>query len=514
MPPAARPGACLPALCGLTWAIPRATRAKADRRQSSGMAVRDPQVLPAHRRPRKISSTASAPAPLNLPHSEECERAVLGAFLLDPQLAETVDLRQEDFYLERHGKIFVAMLHVHSAGAGIDLRTVQARLETLGQFEAVGGIAYLGELDTDLPDLGRFGVYAEIVKKCSLRRQFILSAQASIRACMDGGDGVEADLLDRHAATLEELRGGSAGAYPDAIDVADFLALELPPRQWLAEGLIQDRDILMVHAPRGCGKSHFCFGLAYSLACGVDFLRYKIGQPVPVLLCDGEQQSEDIQARLRAIQVSLEQLPGAPFRLLARDRVGDLPSLATPQGQAVIDRCLEKLAPSGPRVLMIDSLSTLATLPRDVSENDEAGWRPIQEWLLRLRGRGTTAVFVHHDNKAGAPRGTSARETLPSQIVHLKRPDGYNASEGARFVVSLEKARGVFGPAACPYEAWLGTGSDGRQEWTISGLENERDDLIRAALAEGITTQRKIAERTGIPQVSVSRILKRMRKDG
>jgi hypothetical protein len=436
-------------------------------------------------RVRGTISSSPASCPID-PHSEECERAVLGAILLEPQLAGDVDLLPEDFYLERHKNIFAALLHVHAAGIGVDQRTVQARLEDLGQLDAVGGTAYLAGLDGDLPAIDGFRSYVGIVQERSHRRQLLQAANQTIH---DGRhQGLETPILvDRLAATLEEIRSKASGDQPEAIDVEDFLALELQPRRWLAEGLIQDRDILMLHATRGCGKSHFCFGLAYSLACGVDFLQYKIREPVPVLLCDGEQPSEEIQPRLRAIQASLGR-PVAPFLLLARDRVGHLPSLATAQGQAVVERNLAKL-PTGPRVLIIDSLSTLAPLPEGVSENDEAGWRPIQEWLLRLRGLGVTSSFSHHDNRMGGARGTSARETLPSQIVHLKRPEGFIPSDGARFVVCLEKARGVHGPAAESFEAWLRTGPDGRQAWTISGVEDRRDEAIRAALAAGITSQ-------------------------
>lgn len=456
---------------------------------------------------------SSAPDSISLPASEECERAVLGAILLKSQLAGELDLRPEHFYLERHGRIFGAMRHLHQAGIGIDMRTLQARLEAQGDLDAVGGIAYLAGLDLDLPDIARAEAYAEIVKERFQRRELIQAAGQVMRDGLEGEISTP-DLMGRLDAHVANLRSESSSGWPDAIDVADFLALDLPPRKWLAEGLIQDRDILMLHAMRGCGKSHFCFGLAYSLACGLDFLRYKIREPVPVLLCDGEQQSEDIQARLRSIQASVDQPPGSRFLLLARDQVNDLRSLATTQGQAAVERILTRLAAAGPRVLVIDSLSTLAPLPKDVSENDEAGWRPIQDWLLRLRRLGVTSIFVHHDNRAGAPRGTSARETLPSQIVHLKRPDGYSAIDGARFIVSLEKARGVHGPAARPFEAWLRSGPDGRQAWTLADLEDEKGEAIRAALASGVTSQRQIAKSTGIPYSTVNRWMKKRGREG
>jgi hypothetical protein len=58
--------------------------------------------------------------------------------------------------------------------------------------------------------------------------------------------------------------------------------------------------------------------------------------------------------------------------------------------------------------------------------------------------------------------------------------------------------------AARPYEAWLQVGPDGRQVWTISSGEDTRDQAIRGAQAAGITSQRQIAKRTGIPPPSRS----------
>ena len=74
-----------------------------------------------------------------------------------------------------------------AAGADIDLRTVQARLEQRAQMEGVGGVAYLAGLDVDLPDLGRVSSYVEIVKERSLRRRLIAACGLISRDCLDGG---------------------------------------------------------------------------------------------------------------------------------------------------------------------------------------------------------------------------------------------------------------------------------------------------------------------------------------
>ena len=101
----------------------------------------------------------------SLPQSEESERAVLAAVLLDPRLLPSVSgrLRAEDFSFERHKLLYGAMLELQDEQTTIDLRTVQARLEQKASFEAAGGLAYLAGLDLDLPDLGRFEQYVEIM---------------------------------------------------------------------------------------------------------------------------------------------------------------------------------------------------------------------------------------------------------------------------------------------------------------------------------------------------------------
>src|ERR1700730_7244859 len=100
-----------------------------------------------------------------LPHNDEAERAVLGAILLDSTVLEEIPLTTADFYLERHQAIFEACRELVADGAPVDIRTLQAKLEHRGEFERIGGLAYLAGLDLDLPDIRRVGAYAGIVRE-------------------------------------------------------------------------------------------------------------------------------------------------------------------------------------------------------------------------------------------------------------------------------------------------------------------------------------------------------------
>ena len=144
--------------------------------------------------------------PKTLPHSEEAERAVLAAALLDPRLVPTVSgrLTEDDFFLERHQVIYRAMLDLQAESVAVDLRTLQARLEQRDELGRAGGLAYLSSLDLDLPDIGRIDSYAEIVKERSVRRRLINASTETIRNCMDGG--LEArSALDRAEQSIFSL---------------------------------------------------------------------------------------------------------------------------------------------------------------------------------------------------------------------------------------------------------------------------------------------------------------------
>jgi replicative DNA helicase len=139
-----------------------------------------------------------------MPQSEESERAVLAAVLLDSRLLPTVSGRlvAEDFYSERHRAIYGAMLELQEEGTAIDLRTLQALLERKGVLEKVGGFGYLAGLDVDLPDLGRFETYVEIVKERSVRRRLIDVCREVTRDCLDGGVDAPAALARAEQAVL------------------------------------------------------------------------------------------------------------------------------------------------------------------------------------------------------------------------------------------------------------------------------------------------------------------------
>jgi putative DNA primase/helicase len=147
-----------------------------------------------------------------------------------------------------------------------------------------------------------------------------------------------------------------------------------------------------------------------------------------------------------------------------------------------------------------------------IRDNDAESWGPIQEWLLKLRRRGISVFVVHHAGKGGQQRGTSRREDVLDTSISLRRPADYAPAEGARFEVHLEKARGLYGDAAKPFEAKLET-SEGIAVWTTRELDDVNRARVQALLDDGLSV-RDIADETGIPKSTVHRIKKAIQTAG
>jgi putative DNA primase/helicase len=160
-------------------------------------------------------------------------------------------------------------------------------------------------------------------------------------------------------------------------------------------------------------------------------------------------------------------------------------------------------------LLVLDNLSSLTAVIRD---NDAESWGPIQEWLLKLRRRGISVLIVHHAGKDGQQRGTSRREDVLDTSISLRNPADYSPVEGARFEVHLEKARGVHGEAARPFEARLDV-RDGRAMWATRELEDANRARVQALLEDGLSV-RDIADESGISKSTVQRIKKAIEATG
>ena len=288
------------------------------------------------------------------------------------------------------------------------------------------------------------------------------------------------------------------------VSVADFLAMEIPPREQILAPWLPVKGLAMIFAKTGVGKTHLALEASYAVAAGANFLGWQAPTPRRVLFVDGEMPAVALQERIAAIarRYDAEPPPGG-FRVLSADlHEAGLPDLSEPEGQAALAEHF-----GDAELIVLDNLSTLF---RSGKENEAESWAAVQPFLLGLRRQGRAGLLIHHAGKGGEQRGTSKRLDVLDTVVRLARPDDYNPAQGARFIVTFDKARGFYGRDADPFEAWLDPVTS---SWRRLSVQDNRDQEIMALQAEGLSG-RKIARQLGMSVPTVARRIARLKDEG
>jgi replicative DNA helicase len=136
------------------------------------------------------------------PQNVEAEEAVLGALLIDPDaiIRLATILRPEDFYREKLGWIYDAILVLHERREPIDFLTVCDELERREQLDQVGGAAYITTLVNAVPTSIHAEHYARIVERTATRRRLIDAAGHIAALAYQEADDVE-EVVD-HAEQI------------------------------------------------------------------------------------------------------------------------------------------------------------------------------------------------------------------------------------------------------------------------------------------------------------------------
>jgi len=128
---------------------------------------------------------------VELPQSDDAERSVLGAVLVDNRhLDDIADaVAADDFYRSSHQTIYRAMLDMSERSDPIDVLTLADRLSHEGALEVAGGPLYLSQLMDGIPRLINVRHYARIVRDRSVRRQLVRTASELVsEATLGEGD--------------------------------------------------------------------------------------------------------------------------------------------------------------------------------------------------------------------------------------------------------------------------------------------------------------------------------------
>ena len=144
-----------------------------------------------------------------IPHSNDAERSVLGAAMLDERaLIEVAEkVKPADFYNKSHQEIFAAMMELHRNNSPVDSLTVSEELAKRGVLEMTGGRGYVAGLASDVPSIANASEYAEIVaQKALLRELIIASDDVMTKSYADDSDAQ--NMLDYAEQQIMEIAKG------------------------------------------------------------------------------------------------------------------------------------------------------------------------------------------------------------------------------------------------------------------------------------------------------------------
>ena len=222
--------------------------------------------------------------PDTLPHSDEAERSVLGAVLLDNQQFHRAQelLGHRAFYASRHRRIFRALETMAETGVAFDLVTLKDELQRSGELDSCGGAAYLAALLDGVPRSTNVEHYARIVKEKAILRDLVQSAQQIVSTGMQAQGSVDQILDDAERAIFrvaeDRLR---TGFLPIKIVAEGSLKAieELTERKELITGIstgflqldeltagFQPSDLIVLAARPAMGKTTLALNIAAQAA--------------------------------------------------------------------------------------------------------------------------------------------------------------------------------------------------------------------------------------------------------
>ena len=261
-------------------------------------------------------TTLERPLPQNL----DAERSVLGAILLDNHALNTAieKLKPEDFFDDRHRRIFNHMIQLGEAQQAIDLVTLTDQLRRKGDLEGSGGAAYVAQLVDGVPRVSNLEHYARIIKEKALLRSLIYATDSIKQTALDAEEEADA-LLDRAESSIfqiaeDRIRTGLVSMKDVVHDNMERLervitegkrvtglATDYAQLDSLTSGL-QPSELIILAARPSVGKTAFALNIAENVA---------LRQQAPVAIFSLEMSKESLLMRLLA---SLARVDAHRFR--------------------------------------------------------------------------------------------------------------------------------------------------------------------------------------------------------
>ena len=257
-------------------------------------------------------STATAKIP---PQNIDAEASLLGAILIDTdaivRVADTIAV--EDFYDEKHARIYEAIKKLYEKHNPIDVLTLSNQLKEDNFLDIVGGATYLTELTNYVPTAAHAEHYAQIISQKAIRRRLIVASQDITGLGFDESLSVQ-DLIEQ--AETELFRVSQKHIKQDIASIEDILASsferldELHKDKGKIRGVptgyrdldnilagLQRSDLFILAARPSMGKTAMVLNLARNIATKSE---------QPVLIFSLEMSKEQLVDRMLSMESGVD----------------------------------------------------------------------------------------------------------------------------------------------------------------------------------------------------------------
>lgn len=289
----------------------------------------------------------------------------------------------------------------------------------------------------------------------------------------------------------------------------ELIVLKPKPLENVLNPWLPENGIAFIYAASGVGKTLFTLNVAYAIAGGGSFLKFKAPLQKKVLYIDAEMSFSIMHNRyLQTSNQQGELYDPKNFCLLSHEliRPFKLPKISDAEGQDFYNRFIEK---TGVEVIIFDNLSMLAVWDENIAQQ----WNFIQDWLVSLRAKGKTCIMVHHSGKeAQGYRGTSKMIDCADTAISLQNVSQTQSEAQVtnckKFKIEYQKNRTFGGQEALSFEAYLDSSG-----WRYESLEKSNEERI-VEMVELKIKPNDIATDLKIGRSTVYRLIKSLRMKG
>ena len=221
----------------------------------------------------------------SIPYSIEAEESLLGNILLyKDAMQETMEagITSEDFYIDKHKRIFNIMSSMYDNKEKIDTVSLSAKLKDFDYFEKVGGLEYLMKLTDATISNVNTKEYIRIIRNKSLSRQIIKAGEEIANDAYDGSVGIDEVLDSAEKRILDITRSRTDADFKEgsfvfdetikrieAIEAAGSAITGVRSRFSALDNMtagFQRGDLILVAARPSMGKSALALNIAINSA--------------------------------------------------------------------------------------------------------------------------------------------------------------------------------------------------------------------------------------------------------